>query len=408
MGKQVSQLRQVREGLAFAPTEQATSFGGIADRWLALLETAQRALQEQAAQTAEIPQVYVAGSALRPDQAGGLFKGRVDLFRQLEALMLRPVHPTLLLYGGRRTGKTSTLNYLPYRLDGNLIPLLVDLQAMGALLTWKGFVRELVDQISESARGGRNLHLPPLDQAWLEEDPFVALRRWMDAVEKTSGARTLLLCLDEYERLDEFATHIGNQAPFHFLRHVMQHRPRWTLLFAGAHFPDELPTHWSDYLINTQAVRVSALSEADSRDLILHPMPDFPPIYAPETVDGIWKLTRGHPYLIQLLCNELVDRLNREKRKLALPTDIEDVLPAVFDRGGQFFREFWELTLTPAQQQLLAALAQQHPLPAPSSADLEILRRKEFVVVQHGLYGFQTPLLRRWVEWRLQRDDEFA
>lgn len=125
-------------------------------------------------------------------------------------------------------------------------------------------------------------------------------------------------------------------------------------------------------------------------------------------MDGIWKLTRGHPYLIQLLCNELVDRLNREKRKLALPTDIEDVLPAVFDRGGQFFREFWELTLTPAQQQLLAALAQQHPLPAPSSADLEILRRKEFVVVQHGLYGFQTPLLRRWVEWRLQRDDEFA
>jgi hypothetical protein len=108
--------------------------------------------------------------------------------------------------------------------------------------------------------------------------------------------------LDEFERLSEVITATNSRVPLNFLRNILQHRKQWILLFSGSHRFGELPSYWSDYLINTRTVPVSFLDEESARSLIIEPVKDFPIIYDASSVDRIIELTNCQPYLIQLIC----------------------------------------------------------------------------------------------------------
>ncbi len=89
--KPIAALGEIQNRLAFNRNPfLATSFGSITQRWLQILQTACRTLTETAEKSGEIPQPYIAGSALDPDDAKSRFKGRQDLFRQIENLSLSP------------------------------------------------------------------------------------------------------------------------------------------------------------------------------------------------------------------------------------------------------------------------------------------------------------------------------
>ena len=253
--------------------------------------------------------------------------------------------------------------------------------------------------IVAAARQTRNLHLPYPDN--LGRDPFPALLHWMERVERVVPGKRFLLCLDEYERLSEVVESTGSRAPLNFLRHVIQHHPRWIVLFSGSHTLEELPAYWMDYLINSQALRVSYLAESEARELIEQPIPNFPAIYTAEVVDEIIQLTRGQPYLVQLTCSVLVDRLNREQRALASLDDLHAAIPTIFERGAGHFLEFWRTTLSEAEQTFLLAFVAGTPIEPTDTPLLAQLARKEVLERTNGAWRFQVPLMRRYVEQRL-------
>ncbi|MCI5126156.1 MAG: AAA family ATPase, partial [Candidatus Electrothrix sp. AR5] len=213
LDKVVKKIERQRNALATASAREATAFGSVLDSWQRILETARRTLREQAKNSDEILQVYLAGPALDPNKAGPLFKGRRDLFRQIETLTLSTQHPTLVMHGGRRSGKTSTLNYLPKWLPSDILPMLIDGQSLATTSTLSGFAEDFADQIIRSARKVHSLKLPVLESVTPSDDPFVTLRRWIDAVEEAVPDKTLLLCLDEFERLDEIVRATDSRAP---------------------------------------------------------------------------------------------------------------------------------------------------------------------------------------------------
>ncbi|XCN72013.1 MAG: AAA family ATPase [Candidatus Electrothrix aestuarii] len=396
LDKVLQRIDRQRTSLASASAREATSFGAVLDNWQGILQAARKTLREQAAQSDEIPQVYLAGPALDPNKAGPLFKGRRDLFRQIETLTLSAQHPTLVMHGGRRSGKTSTLNYLPKWLPSDILPLLIDGQSLAATSTLSGFAEEFADLITKSARKVHSLKLPALASVTTSDDPFVTLRRWLDAVEQAVPDKTLLLCLDEFERLDEIVRSTDSRAPLNFLRHLIQHRDSWTLLFTGVLTPEELPAYWSDYLINCETLRVSYLAEDDCLELIQHPVEDFPDIYPTPVAHAIRDLTGGQPYFTQLLCHELVEQLNRKKAKTVQMDDLQTVLPAVFERGYQVFREFWQ-SLTDPQRALLLAVAEAKTPSEEAMRAAPVLVRKEILAQQNGGWYFRVPLIYRWL-----------
>lgn len=406
----INALQQLKNSLAFGKNAlAATKFGSIAERWLTILETARRTLEETAKQSQEIRQVYIAGNSLDPQDAKNLFKGRIDIFQQIENLALAKQPPVLLLYGGRRTGKSSALKYLPHRTGSDIIPLFVDIQGVAATATTlKGFAEKFAQQLQEVARQlPRKIYLPDPNTDKLAEDPFPALQTWLAEIEKTIPNKRFLLCLDEFERLSELVQATNSRAPLNFIRHLLQHQKQWILLFSGSHLLSELDTYWSDYLINTHAVQMSYLQESEARELILQPVEEFLNIYEESAVDMIIQLTRCQPYLVQLMCYELVElvnwdiRKNRREADTAKVTvqDVEKVIPTVLKRGNQYFRELWT-SLADSDRNFLRCLIQGEIPTQQHKSVIRKLVRKEILTPEGN--AFQVPLVKKSIEQFLE------
>ncbi|MBD0314880.1 MAG: ATP-binding protein, partial [Microcoleus sp. T3-bin5] len=343
-------------------------------------------LEEAALDSAEIPQVYVAGPALNPENSSSRFKGRLDVFREIESLARSSQPPVLLLYGGRRTGKTSALKFLPKKVGSELVPLSIDFQGAAAATTLSGLAEFIADEIVEEARRNRNLQLPAIDRDSLNIDPFMALQKWFVQIEKFAPGKRFLLCLDEFERLEEVVKETKSRSPLNFLRYILQHRANWILLFSGSHTLDELNPYWNDYLINTQSLRMTYLQEAEARDLIQHPIDNFPDIYTEAAIDKIIYLTRCQPYYVQLMCGVLVARLNeinreklrlnQEKQTQLTADDVKEAILKSLEQGGAAFRERYQ-ELTESEREFLHKLIYEPVLAVAESRSWQRLVEKE-------------------------------
>lgn len=400
--RQVEQLRALREGLVTSSTQHASQFGAIIDRWHGILAGAIHVLEQARGEDGEIPAVYIAGPHLRPSEAQRLFKGRDDVFREIETALLVPRPPALVLEGQRRTGKTSLIAYLPQRLPAEVVPVRVNVQRAAAAASNAGLAYSMAQEIVDSARQGRNLLLPAPALADFQLDPFVALGDWLSQVERTATKRDFLLCLDEFQRLDEVVAATGSRAVLNFLRDLLEHRRRWRLLLAGSTSAEEMAAYWSDALINTRRLRISYLQAAEARELIEHPVPGFEEHmrYDPTAVEAILRLTRGQPYLVQLLCYEIVDRLNLAHRRQADEADVDAVLTSALEHGSGYFQEIWDSTL-PAEQGILLRVA-CGSTPDGDAQALARLVRRELLETTDGDFRFQVPLVQLWYQRQVQ------
>ncbi|MEM7062089.1 MAG: hypothetical protein AAF572_02870 [Cyanobacteria bacterium P01_B01_bin.77] len=106
--------RLVRE-LTRSSDKYAARFRPIAQRWGNIIELTIEDLAKESELRQEIDSPYIIGVPLNQQQA--VFVGRTDISARIEQLLLDRRRPPLLLYGQRRTGKTSLLNNL-----GRLLP----------------------------------------------------------------------------------------------------------------------------------------------------------------------------------------------------------------------------------------------------------------------------------------------
>ncbi|KST62796.1 hypothetical protein [Mastigocoleus testarum] len=414
--KNVISLEEVFHNISLVSEPQiATYIGKIAQSWREILQSKKDLLKDSAKASQEIRQVYIPGNALDPNIAKSRFKGRVDLFHEIEASTSQEQAPVLLLYGGRRSGKTSTLKYLPVKLSANLLPLRVDIQGAASATTLSGFAEFLVEEIIEGTRRLRqSIDLPELNLDKLAQDPFPILQKWFRKIENKFPEKRFLLCFDEYECLDQLVKSTNSYAPLNFIRHILQDYNNWILLFCGSHLLDELPIYWSNYLINAHAIRITYLKELEAKELITKPIPDFPDIYEEDAVNRILHLTRCQPYLVQLVCYEIVELLNKDIRKngrdaeisKANQEDVEKVIPIVLERGDLYFRYSWT-SLNDKEQRSLQNLVQGKPLKISDKSVINSLVRKEILEVDKITIknqdeippvSFQVPLVQKYVE----------
>ncbi|MEH2302126.1 MAG: hypothetical protein V7K88_24860 [Nostoc sp.] len=215
--------------------------------------------------------------------------------------------------------------------------------------------------------------------------------------------------MDEYERLDEVVKATSSRAPLNFIRNLLQHHQNWILIFSGSHELFELDDYWSDYLINTRALRMTYLQESEARDLILHPVENFTNIYEPTTVDAIIQLTRCQPFLVQLVCYELVESLNGDIRKnqgnadtvKATAQNVQEIITQVLARGVQYFRELWTSLAESDRSLLRRIIYGETPTPQDKGV-VRKLARKEILTIEGN--AFQVPLVQKYVEQLLEKE----
>lgn len=402
-----SLLRELaRNGEAYA-----IRFEPIVTRWRHVIAEYIQSLAAEVEARQEIDSPYIIGIPLTERQE--LFVGRSDISARIEQLLLDRRRPPLLLYGQRRMGKTSLLNNLGRLLPTTIIPFFIDLQGPPSQASdHAGFLYNLARAMIISADRQRNVQLPPLTREILAVDPLTHFHEWLDQVELCLGESYALLMLDEFEALEGalLSGRFDATIVLGMLRNLIQHRPKFKVLLAGSHDLEEMQ-RWASYLINVQIIRLSYLKETETRRLIERPVEDFTLRYEPEAVQRVIQVTHNHPFLVQLLCAEIIALKNEQEpvvRRLARIDDVERAIPQALTSGSFFFGDIQRNQLNAPALALLryiaaqgegaivprAQLAGNRP-DALDQALIDPLRREIVEYVDNG-YRFQIELVRRW------------
>ena len=402
----------------------------IRNHWRTLVAEAGGRLGEQV-QHKRVVNPYVAGNPVK----GGLFVGRDEILGQLEELWLKPGQvDSLVLYGHRRMGKSSILQNLPHRLDP-ATNWVVDFNLQTVNRSHTGsLLFDLASKMHDAVLRHPNVQTPATISAeWTvpEESAFRAnyqraFSQWLDRLAPVVAGRRFIIAVDEYELLEEAMAEGSLDAQLTlYLRGVIQTREWFVLALAGLWtLQEQCHNYWDPLFASIKPRKVSFLSPAATRRLLTQPSDDFPLDYTPDTLDAIYALTHGQPYLVQLIGQNIVARYNRQvldgERQPDQPLSLNDLeaiiaSPEFFEDGDPYFSGVWAqakdsppcqhpvlyaLTAGPAS---LAHLAKLTALPVEEvTAALSTLEAHDVITLgTDGDYSFTVELMRRWVGQRL-------
>ncbi|MGB3767725.1 MAG: ATP-binding protein [Phormidesmis sp.] len=366
--------------------------------------------------TQPVQNPYVAGDPVE----GDLFVGRGEVIKQLEELWLTNGQlQSVVLYGHRRMGKTSILKNLPNYLGNNIQVIYINLLNLGAVSEGAGEVLiTLSDAISQK------LSIRPPDDETLLRLPEVTFRRFIQTInQKLKNKQGLIIALDEFEKIEELIL-AGKLYPnfLGFLRGLLQEHPRIAFAFAGLHTLEEMTEDYFNPLFaSVLPIRIGFFTLSETRELLANPAEDFTLDYAPATLNEIYQLTAGQPYLTQLIGFQLVRHYNhqvfeagRDRSSIFTPEDLTTVIhhSDFFTKGRYYFTGVWNQAEqdTPHQQAILKILAQQaagysvsdiRRQSRLSEAEvieaLKTLQRHDVVCSSEGKWTIIVPLFLQWV-----------
>jgi len=274
----------------------------------------------------EIPRPYIAG---KPISERDMFFGREDIFAFIKDKFSRDAKDiTIVLYGGRRTGKTSIMRQIENgRLGETFMPVFIDMQAMPGVDA-HDFFRSIAQKVSEVY--SKAMALPEDEMAELDklcrnlEDKskpaYESFNEFLASISSTLEDKYIILLIDEYEILerkvnDGSITH----EIFTYLRHLMQNFTNLAFIFSGSSdFGKREREEWKLTFNMAIPREISFLSRADAIALITEPAKDYMR-YDRKAVERILRLTAGHPFFTQAVCQQIIEDMNdRQQNKVTV------------------------------------------------------------------------------------------
>ncbi len=367
---------------------------------------------------------YIAGS---PVKNLAMFFGRDDVYAWLrQHLRGRFQDNVIVLYGERRSGKTSVLYQMAAKLgDDTYIPVLIDLQGM-ALEGIDGFLWELARKIVISLRGVEGI--PLLDRPSrqdFEENPRHEFEEvFLLPILAALGERRLLLMFDETDRLQE-KIESGSLSPaaLDYLRSLIQHSNRLNFIFSIGNRIQEDRHNFSNLFSLAVYRKISFIDQDFAEDLIIKPVTNHY-TYTRPAIERILRLTSGQPYYTQLLCHNLFARWSDHKPPQLDITDVEAVLPDVIEQATPNLQFTWDDS-TMVEKVVLATLAAKIPEYRagvlrrtldktlrraqlfPSRRDVNSALKRLFerdIINSQEPYEFRVELFQRWLTEYKQLD----
>lgn len=301
-----------------------------------------------------------------PIQDSRMCYGReVDLAYLQDNLTRTTAQTVLVLYGQRRSGKTTLLYQLAHTpLLAQHVPILIDMQRLAYNLDLNNFLFKVAYTIYQALQKKGLLLSPParmdyIDQKDFKPDPMFSFDCFLDEVEILLEERKLILLLDEFEVLETQVNH-GKLKPeiFQYLRSLMQQRQYMHFLLSGTHHIEGLTRdYWSVFFNIALHYRLPGkITHSGSEDLITRPVAGSLE-YEPLAVAKIRQLTADQPYLIHLVCRALIDHCNQQRKNYATINDVNLVLRDVMATGAVHFDWLWN-QIEPARQILLRVIAE--------------------------------------------------
>jgi len=332
---------------------------------------------------------YITGN---PVGQGEAFIGRTDILKSVLNTLQNPNENGMILYGQRRIGKTSVLQRLAYTLSKRtqFIPIYFDLQDKAALSldSLLKFLAEHIQQLSGILSYDKWTHDIQSDF----QNMFIPyIMRQLP--QKTS----LVLLFDEFDILDSPTHDQAVSVFFPYFRHLMQLDIRLKFIFVIGRRPEELSTVYLSLFKDVKSLHVSLLNHKETESLIRLSEQNNSLKWSEASIDKMVKLTGGHPYLTQQLCQVIWDEKHGKRRDIEYsvePQDIDPLIPKALSGATNSLEWLWD-GLGPAERVVISALASSGPDPV-SQEELENRLQESGVRILIGELRDAPSVLQEW------------
>jgi hypothetical protein len=255
----------------------------------------------------------------------------------------------VVIYGQKRSGKSSILHHLKVKLQSHHNLLILDVGNIGSVLDEHSstpFLYQILWSILSKLRyaiedrvndGYSQLDLPfPTDQEFyvhhsplaLFRDVFERFGRATSKLSDWSGVRSIVL-IDEFSYIHGYIA--KGQIPESFMKNwkALLQDNFFNAVLVGQDVMPKFKQRFPNEFGTTQDERVTYLKREDAIRLIDEPIRiggrDGESRYREKAIDRIIGLTASSPFYIQILCNRLVEYMNRKRASLITEADVEQV-----------------------------------------------------------------------------------
>ena len=280
-----------------------------------------------------------------------MFFGREELIQNIAQAIResRTQSKCVLVFGQKRSGKSSVLYHLKTLLQKDKGLLILDLENIGSIQDpdskvpllyqiLRGILTELEYAVEDRINEGfslLNLSIPDDNEFYQHpaplqcfQDTFERLKRLVSKQEDWHNIRVLLL-IDEFQYV--YDRIVAHDIPESFMQN-------WKALLQANYFhavlvgQDVMPKfklRFPNEFGTTQDERVTYLKPEDARRLIDEPIRiggrQGESRYREQAIERILNLTAGSPFYIQIICNRLVEYMNVKHAGLVTEADVEQV-----------------------------------------------------------------------------------
>jgi len=309
-----------------------------------------------------------------------LFCNRQAETKKLKANIENGVHTTLLSL--RRMGKTGLVHHLFYLLNKqkdthclyvDIYPTQKQKDLINQLATVilnafppkkplgkkvLEFITSLRPVISYDQFTGNPEVTLTLSQPKQQEQSLTSLLKFLDGLDST-----VVMALDEFQQISQYPE-TNTEA---LLRTLIQPLKNVRFIFSGSsrHVLTQMFTgNKRPFFGSTQMLNLSAIEKKDYFDFIRKQLERHKRKISNEALEFICEWTRLHTYYTQVLCNRL---FAEGFTKIDLETVQEISLQILNEQEVVFFQ--YRSLLTPAQWQLLRAIAKEDKVYQPTAKD---------------------------------------
>ncbi len=280
-----------------------------------------------------------------------MFYGRDELIANIaKALQSSQAQSKcVVIYGQKRAGKSSILHHLKAKLQSNENLLILDLGNIGSVLdehSGSPFLYQILwvilkkleyaveDQVS-AGRAPIDLKFPTDNEFYNHHSPLTLFKdvfeRFRRAASRSPEWRNvrLILLIDEFSYIYGYIT--KGLIPETFMKNwkALLQENYFNAVLVGQDVMPKFKQRFPNEFGTTQDERVTYLRREDASRLIDEPIRIGGRYgesrYRERAIDRILDLTAGSPFYIQILCNRLVEYMNRKRAGLVTEADVEQV-----------------------------------------------------------------------------------
>lgn len=305
----------------------------------------------------ELQNRYISVGSIPPTRPEN-FHGRDDILRIIRASVSGgELREALFLSGLRRVGKTSVLQFLLGNPPENTVPVLIRVdrytpKTAGEFLL--AICQEIDFRLQELNDQQETLLPASYEESLRDFDthPAPVFSGFLAKVNKLIRGKKLLLMFDEFQVVSEeiaknYSAKLPNRISTDVLDIIRAHIEDRTFfaLLTGSLLFDEIRAQIKGYdrLWGSIKVRDVAFIDKEAVQSVLQePMISQGVFYTDHSVDQVIKTTKGYPVFVQLIGVEIVNILNKERRLVVAPQDVDLAAKNIISEQSHLFQFWWD------------------------------------------------------------------